>query len=60
MYDMNMEIADSVLTNVYRVRTMLSLGLTAEEAEEILSVQIASAVSTLGKNQMENFFTRTS
>ena len=56
MYDMNMEIADSVLTNVYRVRTMLSLGLTAEEAEEILSVQIASAVSTLGKNQMENFF----
>lgn len=56
LYDMNTEIADSVLQDVYRVSMMLSLGLTPDEASEILSVQIESAVSALGKNQIENFF----
>lgn len=56
MYDMNTQIADEVLQNVYRVSTMLQYGLTPEQAGEIMSVQIESTTATLGKNQMDNFF----
>jgi len=56
MYDMNTEIASSVLQEVYRVGAMVQNGLSPEVAGEILSVQIESSTETLGKDQMQNFF----
>lgn len=56
MYDMNTEIANSVLQEVYRINAMMQTGMTAEQASEIMSVQIESDTQTLGKDQMENFF----
>jgi ABC-2 type transport system permease protein len=56
MYDVNTEIANTVLQEVYRVSAMVQHGLTPEEAGEIMSVQIESGTETLGKDQMQNFF----
>lgn len=56
MYDSNTAVADTVLQEVYRVTAMIQNGLTPEQAGEIMSVQIESSTTTLGKNQMENFF----
>ena len=56
MYDMNTEIANTVLQEVYRVSAMVQSGLTPEQAGAILSVQIESETETLGKDQMQNFF----
>jgi len=56
MYDSNTVVADSVLQEVYRVSMMIQNGLTPEQAGEIMSVQIESTTTTLGKNQMDNFF----
>ena len=56
MYDMNTEVANTVLQEVYRVGAMVQNGLTPEQAGAILSVQIESGVETLGKDQMQNFF----
>ena len=56
MYDMNTEIANEVLQKIYQMNTMLNNGMTAEQALEVMSIQITSKVENLGKNQMENFF----
>ena len=56
MYDANTEIANSVLQEVYRINAMLQQGLTPDQVQEIVSVQIESDVFTLGKDQMQNFF----
>ena len=56
MYDANTEIANSVLQTVYRMGIMMELGLTPEQAGEVMAMQIESRTETLGKNQMENFF----
>ena len=56
MYDMNTEIANTVLQEVYRINAMVKNGLTPEQAMEIMSVQIESYTETLGKDQMQNFF----
>ena len=56
MYDMNTEVANTVLQEVYRVGAMVQNGLTPEQAGEIIAVQIESNTETLGKDQMENFF----
>ena len=56
MYDFNTEIADSVLQDVYRVSAMIESGISPEQAGEIMSVQIESSVSALGKDQMQSFF----
>ena len=56
MYDSNTEIADAVLQEVYRVTAMVESGMTPEQASEILSVQIESHTTMLGKDQMQNFF----
>ena len=56
MYDMNAEIANEVLQNLYRLNLMLSLGLTPEQAGEVMGMQIEYQTETLGKNQMDNFF----
>ncbi len=56
MYDVNTEIANTVLQEVYRVSAMVQSGLTPEQAAEIMAVQIESNTETLGKDQMQNFF----
>ena len=56
MYDMNTEVANTVLQEVYRINAMVQNGLTLEQAGEIMSVQIESGTETLGKDQMQNFF----
>ncbi len=56
IYDVNTEVADTVLTEVYRVQAMIENGLSPEEVGEIMSVQIESNTETLGKDQMQNFF----
>ena len=56
LYDENTALADTVLAEVYRVTALVDSGMSAEEAGEILSVQIKGNIEPLGKNQMENFF----
>ncbi len=56
MYDMNTEVANTVLQEVYRINAMVQNGLSPEQAGEIMSVQIESGTETLGKDQMQNFF----
>lgn len=56
MYDTNTAIADTVLQEIYRMTAMMQNGMTPEQAGEIMSVQIKSSTTTLGKDQMENFF----
>ena len=56
MYDMNTELANTVLQEVYRFRQMINNEIPPEIASEILSIQIESNTETLGKDQMQNFF----
>ena len=56
MYDVNTQIADSVLQEICRMNAMMQSGLTPEQAGEIMAVQIESSTETLGKDQMQNFF----
>ncbi len=56
MYDANMQTANSVLQEVYRVTAMVQGGMSPEQAEKILSAQIQCNAVILGKDQMQNFF----
>lgn len=56
MYDMNTEIADQVLGQIYQMNAMINGGMTAEQAGEVMNIQITSEVESLGKNQIQNFF----
>ena len=56
MYDMNTQIAQSVLQQIYQMNAMISGGMTVEQAAGVMNIQITGEVENLGKNQMENFF----
>ncbi len=56
MYDTNTALANTVLQEVYRISAMVQNGLTPEEAAQILTVQVESETTALGKDQMQNFF----
>ena len=56
MYDMNTEIATEVLQQIYQMNAMISGGMTAEQASEVMRIQITGDVESLGKDQMQNFF----
>ena len=56
MYDMNTEIANEVLQQIYQMNAMIGGGMTVEQATDVMNIQITSEVESLGKNQMENFF----
>ena len=56
MYDMNTEIATGVLQQIYQMNAMISSGMTAEEANAVMDIQITGQVENLGKDQMQNFF----
>ena len=54
--DMNTQIANEVLQQIYQMNAMVGSGMTAEQANDVMNIQITSEVESLGKNQMENFF----
>lgn len=56
MYDSNTMIADEVMQNLYRMNAMIQNGLSPEEAGSILAAPIEHEVTSLGKDQMQNFF----
>ncbi len=56
MYDANSVIATEALSELYRINAMAISGMTPEEIEAVMSIQITSNVETLGKNQMDNYF----
>lgn len=56
LYDMNTEIANTVLQQIYQMNAMIGGGMTAEQASDVMNIQITSEIQSLGKNQMENFF----
>ncbi len=56
LYDMNTDIADQVLGQMYRLGAMTAGGLTPEQAADILSFQPEYTVETLGADQGQNFF----
>lgn len=56
MYDMNTDIANQALQNVYRMNAMVSGGIPKAQAQEILSATVEHETVSLGKDQMQNFF----
>ena len=56
MYDMNPDIATSVLQQIYQMNAMIKGGMSAEDAAGVMSIQIDAQVESLGKDQMQNFF----
>lgn len=56
LYDANTEIANTVLQQIYQMNAMINSGMTAEQAGEVMKIQITSEVESLGKDQTENFF----
>ncbi len=56
MYDSNTMIADEVMQTLYRMNAMIQSGLSPEEAGNILAAPIEHEVTSLGKDQMQNFF----
>lgn len=55
MYDTNTMIADEILQNLNIVNAMVNNGLSLEEAQSALSIQIVHTTESLGKDQMQNF-----
>ena len=56
MYDMNTEVADELLRDLYRVNVMVENGMTAEQAGSVMSVQIEKNTEILGVDQMQNYW----
>lgn len=56
MYDSNTVIADEVLQSIYRMSAMIEGGMTEEEANSVLTMQISHETEMLGKDQMQNYF----
>lgn len=56
MYDVNAEIAGEIMTSVYRITLLSESGLSPDEINGVLNVQISGETVSTGKNQMENFF----
>lgn len=56
MYDMNPDIATGVLQQIYQMNAMIGGGMSAEDAADVMSIQIDAEVESLGKDQMQNFF----
>lgn len=56
LYDEKTMVADSVLQNIYRVNAMVKSGVSPQNANEIMNVQIEHNTTSLGKDQTKNFF----
>jgi len=56
MYDSNTAIASEVLGQIYQMNALMGSGMSAEQANEVMNIQITGETETLGKDQIENFF----
>ncbi len=56
LYDMNTEVVNEVLKQLYQTSALLQSGVSPETAVDIMSVEINGTTETLGKDQFENFF----
>jgi ABC-2 type transport system permease protein len=56
MYDSNAYAADEVLQSVYRMNAMIENGISADEANQILTTEIVHTTESLGKDQMQNYW----
>ena len=56
MYDATTSIVDELMTQFYRQSALTQLGLTPEQAQAVLNVQITSETIQTGKDQMSSFF----
>lgn len=55
LYDVNKELADKALQQTYQYNAMLQGGLTPDEADAVMNIQVNSKVEKLGVDQAENF-----
>ena len=56
IYDMNTAVANEVLQKVYQMNALLGGGMSPEEANAVMSVQIESSVENLGVDQAQNYW----
>lgn len=56
MYDANAVTAQSAMQRLYQTRALLASGMSAQDASAVMDVSIRATVSSLGKNQADNFF----
>ena len=56
MYDVNAEMANAMLREVYRAEAMINGGMDPADVLDIMSVEIEYETVTLGKDQAQNFF----
>lgn len=54
--DMNTQVANEVLQQIYQMNAMMDNGMNISQAKDVMSIEITSEVESLGKNQTENFF----
>ena len=54
--DGNLNIADALLQTYYQMNAMMGSGMTAQQAQDVLSVQIHQSVESLGKDQGQTFW----
>ena len=55
LYDMNTDIAVSVLQQIYQMNAMLETGMTESQVMDVMSIQVEGQVESLGVNQADNF-----
>ncbi len=56
MYDNNANIADEILQSVYRMKEMQKYGISNEQAQKLLSMQVTHEEISLGKDMFKNYF----
>lgn len=56
MYDTNAATAQSAMQRLYQTRALLASGMSTQDASAVMDVSIRATVTSLGKNQADNFF----
>ncbi len=56
LYDGNIEIANDLLRDVYRFSIMLESGMSEEEVQKAINIQVVGDVENLGKDQTSTYF----
>lgn len=56
MYDTNAVTAQSAMQRLYQTRALLASGMSPQDASAVMDVSIRATVTSLGKNQADNFF----
>lgn len=56
MADSNVATANSVVKDLYQLKMLRRYGLSAEQTDQVMTVQIKPNVQNLGKDQTKNFY----